>query len=306
MTTYPALDALDPFYPAGPPGPAEGKPGTGAAGGFPCPEDVTVSPVIATISSAGRASLSVQVPSSGRREWMPWGETEIVVDEWGEILLERPNVPDVVRAARNQARAVARAKQAVSDYMVVNQTTKMWTFTYAVKCFNFGQVVEDVHAFMVRWRSYEGGRPFPYVRVIEQHQDGSYHVHFAVREDHYTDFFALRRLWGHGRIRFDARRKSRDTSRRSVSRMASYLTKYLAKNFGDEVEAGRHRYEVGQGFQPGVVSRRFKSLPAARSWLLACNPGLREVWCSMEDPNWIHSFPVWSFESDYCVEVGSA
>ena len=241
--------------------------------------------------------MSLQRPASERPQWVRLGDSEVIVDEWGEILATRATRPDLERAEDNLRRAVRRAKQAVEDYVVFNGLTKMWTFTYAVKCFDRQEVVRDVHGFVKRWRAYEGGRPFPYVWVIEKHKDGSYHVHFAVRGDHYTDFFALKRLWGKGRIRFDAQRKSRDGSRRSLVRLARYLTKYLAKDFGDELDAGSHRYEVAQGFQPRTWTRRFATKVEAEAWVLEMAPGMREVWCSLDDPTWEHSFPVWSYRA---------
>lgn len=224
------------------------------------------------------------------------GDTEVVVDEWGEVFFERARVPDLERAARNRERSVKRARAAVRDYVVFNQTTKMWTFTYAKKCFSVSECRADVHDFVKRWRDFEG-RPFPYVYVIEPHQDGSFHVHFAVRQDHFTDFFVLRRLWGHGRIRFDKQRAARDGSRRSMLRLASYMTKYLAKTFGDEVVKGQHSYEVGEGFVPGRESKRFANFQAASEWLASMNSELRPAWFSGDDETWEHSWPCWTFEA---------
>ena len=289
---------------------------------FPCPEDVTVLPVIATVSEAGRASVAHFIPSSGGAEWFREGDSEFQVNEWGEVTRTRPYVCELDRARANHRRAVSRAKQKVQDFMVFNQTTKMWTFTYAKKCWSREQCVADLHEFVLKWRAYEHGRPFPYVWVIEQHEDGSFHVHFAVRADHYTDFFALRRLWGHGRIQFDKQRKGRDGSRRSLCRLSSYMTKYLVKGFDDGILGGgdldalmggdressavgpvrdalvhgSHRYEVAEGFQPGKVSRRFATHREAVAWMMELRPSLRFVWFSGDDENWPHAWPVWTFE----------
>ena len=231
-----------------------------------------------------------------RREWYALGETEVVVDEWGEILMERPRQPDADRLARNRERAVRRARRAVADYVVYNGLTKMWTFTYAEKCWDRDEAVRDVHDFVKRWRTYEG-RAFPYVWVLEQHDDGSWHAHFAVRQDHYTDFFALRRLWGKGRIRFDPRRRHRGESRDDMRRLANYLTKYLGKDFGDEVEFGRHRYEVAEGFQPGKVVRYFPSHAECVAWGSSIDRQLRKVWSSDRELDWDFPWDVWIYES---------
>jgi len=266
-----------------------------ALGSFPCPEDITGFPFVATYSEVGRLCIVRRPALSVNKQWYAMGITEVLVDEWGEILLERPREPDELRASRNRARAVQRAKRHISDYIVFNRLTKMWTFTYAVKNFSREQAVKDVHEFVKRWREYET-HAFPYAWVLEQHQDGSWHVHFAVQDSHFTDFFALRRLWGKGRIRFDKRRRERGESRQELQRLASYMSKYLGKDFGDEVPSGRHRYEVAEGFQPGTVRRYFKTYVEAAAWGMEGDSELAAKWWSGQDPDWDHVWQVWILE----------
>lgn len=240
--------------------------------------------------------MCYRVPSTGDSSWVAGdGGLEYRVNGWGEVMGTRDSMSAEDRVAQNRARAARRARRAVEDYVVVNECTKMWTLTYAVKCWDRSECVEDVHDFVRRWREFEG-RPFPYVYVIEEHQDGSFHVHFAVRHDHFTDFFVLRRLWGHGRVRFDKQRKGRDKSRRSKVRLASYMTKYLTKAFDDVSVSGQHSYEVGQGFQPGSEVRYFASFAEASEWVAQKNPRLDLVWFSGDHPDSGVPVPVWCFE----------
>ena len=271
-------------------------PAEGGARRFPCPKDTISSPYVARVVEAGRASVAYRVPSRGDSSWVAGeGGLEYRVDAWGEVLGSRVAVSEGDRVARNRERAARRARRAVEDYVVVNECTKMWTFTYAEKCWDRSQCVADVHEFVQRWRDFES-RPFPYVYVIEQHQDGSFHVHFAVRHDHFTDFFVLRRLWGHGRVRFDKQRKGRDSSRRSKARLASYMTKYLVKAFDDVAVRGQHSYEVGEGFQPSSEVRYFASFAEASEWVARMNPQLEMVWFSGDYPDSGVPIPCWCFE----------
>ena len=267
-----------------------------ALGGFPCPEDITVRPYVATYSEVGRGSLCRIPPLDPSLRWVNDGEFSWLVNSEGEVVYSRPCVADEERIERNRNRAERRAKRRVEDFMVHNEITKMWTLTYAEKCWSRTRCVADIHAFMIEWKKYEHGRAFPYVWVIEQHKDGSFHVHLGVRGDHHTDFFALKRLWGKGRIRFDAQRKSRDGSKRSIQRMAHYLTKYLTKTFDDARDSGTHRYEVAEGFQPGTETQHFATHLDAVAWLMQKNSQLRCVWFSGDNPKWDASWPCWCFE----------
>lgn len=215
--------------------------------------------------------------------WYSMGSTEVLIDEWGEIFMERARLPDLERSKRNLERSARRARRAIEDYMVSNCLSKMWTVTYARKCFSRSQAVSDIHDFVKRWRDYMG-RDFPYVWVLEKHKDGSWHAHFAVHSGLYTEKFALQRLWSHGIVRFDERHVV-NPGKRDMRRLARYLSKYISKEFTDDVDIGTHRYEVAQGYQPGKVTKRFSTLSEAVAFLMMYGD-YRKVWDSVLDPDW--------------------
>lgn len=109
--------------------------------------------------------------------------------------------------------------------------------------------------FILRVRQELGGAAFPYVVVPEFHKDG--HVHLHVLVDRFIPKPVLARLWGLGWVdvkRFTA--ENGQGARAAARRAAHYASKYVSKTF-DEAPGnlGRHRYEVGEGFQPLVVKR---------------------------------------------------
>ena len=212
------------------------------------------------------------------------GDTEVLIDEWGEIFMERVALPDLERARRNLERSVRRSRRAFEDYMVHNSLCKMWSFTYADKTWTRPQVVADVHRFIRSWREYQR-RDFPYVWILEPHKDGSWHVHMAVQLSLFTDKATLQKLWGHGIIQFDLP-KVKDPGRRDMRRLAGYLSKYISKDFADDIGAGTHRYEVAEGYQPERVTLRCASISQG-FLLLALYGDYRIVWDSSLDESWL-------------------
>jgi len=169
----------------------------------------------------------------------------------------------------------------------------MWTLTYASKKYSRAAVVEDVQRFFIEWEKYQG--KFPWVYVLEMHKDRSWHVHIAVQDSLFTDKLVLQKMWGHGLVQFDRRKVAVSSSKRDFRRLARYLTKYLGKDFEDEFEFGRHRYEVAQGFQPEKTVGRFESWELAKAWLVEQCPGVSLSWSFNEMPEWVGP-PVWVFE----------
>ena len=260
----------------------------GVSNSFPCPEDVSPLPGQAWIlcrSGDGRATVTRRFSPPRPGQWLNIGATDVRVDEWGEIHAEREAVPEEVRRASNRLRAQRRAKKAVEQYVVVNRLSKMWTLTYAQACHDRQRVVEEVGRFFEDWRSLEG-KPFPYLYVIEPHPGGhGWHVHIGVPGWLFTDFFALSKLWGRGRVRFDVS-KAGCLSKREYRRLSGYLSKYLSKSFALDLEPGTHRYECAQSFVPVRIVEHFSDYATAVHRLGELGFLTRPVWCSDLSPDW--------------------
>lgn len=269
-----------------------------ASGRFPCPSDVTRHPFVLTLlGQVGRASITHTTITDPFKFWYDMGETEVLIDEWGEIFFERARIPDDERARRNLARSLARSKRAIEDYIVANQLSKMWTLTCAEKVFSRSLMVEYVQVFFRKWEKYMG-RKFAWVWVLEQHKDKSWHCHIGVSNGLYTNKAHLQEMWGHGLVQFDPPKIwNKSNSKSELRRLATYLSKYMRKEFEDNIESGRHRYEVAQGFAPVKVTLRFESKQLAERWLAEmCDGEYSEVWNSFQDDDYPGP-PVWVYQS---------
>jgi hypothetical protein len=191
------------------------------------------------------------------------------------------------RKRANAARALRRAKGRVRRYVVANGLTRMLTLTYRPtpvgapsagvgvfqdatlmhrsggdgRCVVCGRpfgpegmraAMVDAAAFARRLRRFLGVASVPYVVVPEEHKDGHVHLHVAVKvaieqED-------LEALWGHGFVQAGRKVRAAGGARAAARKAGWYLVKYLLKAF-QEGAPERHRYEVGQGWQPAVVKR---------------------------------------------------
>jgi hypothetical protein len=96
----------------------------------------------------------------------------------------------------------------------------------------------------------------PYAVVPEYHEDGHVHVHCLV--DRFVAKDAIASVWSHGFVDVRRFKRANGGARAAARRAAAYACKYVAKTFdqerADELR-GRHRYEVGEGFQPTVIKR---------------------------------------------------
>ena len=219
--------------------------------------------------SAGEAGYSFQSSVRSRRMYVPPGSA--------------------ADPARARAEAARRARAKVRRYAASNLLDRFGTLTYAGEgCHDPGKARADVAAFMRGLRSELGGKPFPYVWVPEWHTSGhGLHLHFAVSK--YVKHSLIADVWGHGFISI-----KRITGKRhgappvEGARIAArYLSKYVAKTFDSEDLGGRHRYEVGQGFQPAAT--RFTGTSSGEVLDAACDvmrARPSRLWDSSQSEDW--------------------
>jgi len=201
------------------------------------------------------------------------------------------------RQAENLARANRRAVTETRRLAVRWMLTKMWTLTYKEAQWDKDKIKADMNDFFQRWRALEG-KPFPYIYVLELHPGGhGYHVHLLVPSWMFTDFFQLRRVWGHGRIRFDKTKRHHGDSRDDARRVVSYIVKYLTKGFDDDHVHGEHRYERAQEFAVTVKRRVFSTYREALEYLTNfAGEVYSVVWSDYELDAWAGP-PTWVFRS---------
>ena len=260
--------------------------------GFSCPKDVTGSHFLTCVYEGTGEAVGVFLSRSQGADIVTGEERELerlaqFCTPDGE-LVEGLVIEDALkRRAENLARSNRRAITECRRFVVANGLTKMWTFTFKEEHWDKAEVKRLMNDFFQRWRKLEG-KPFPYLYVLELHPGGhGYHVHVAVPGWMFTDFFQLRRVWGHGRIRFDKRKRETGGPRDASRRLALYLVKYITKGFEDSHEFGEHRYERAEDFPVVVTRRRFSTFKEMKDYLLYfASESFTIVWSDYEVDAW--------------------
>jgi hypothetical protein len=129
------------------------------------------------------------------------------------------------------------------------------------------------------------------VHTAEPHKDGvHWHGHMAIGR--YIPHKRLEALWGHGFVhlrKFTNRQSPGGGKGAAVRAAAGYVAKYVGKSYELEggAGAGRHRYEVAQGYQPVSVSIAATSLEGfvRRTWAEVKQP-VGIAWSSNDLDEW--------------------
>lgn len=168
------------------------------------------------------------------------------------------------RAARNRERSSRRAKTKVRRLCKAKGLTTMVTLTYRENMTDRARMARDFDVFVKRLRRVIPG--FQYVCVFERQKRGAYHAHIAVPRvlSHYVhkgvlvrSYDLLRSAWrsvvGMEGGNIDVSRSKRVG--RSAARLACYLSKYIAKEFDQAIEAGDSYRASGRALPQALVIR---------------------------------------------------
>jgi hypothetical protein len=190
---------------------------------------------------------------------------------------------------RARSEAVRRAKGKVRRYCAANGLNRLGTLTYAPPfCTDLAVLKSDVAVFFRNLREALGGDSFPYLWVPELHADGErFHVHFAAGR--FIKRGLIESAWGHGfvHIKLLGNLPVGSGAWGEARLAARYLSKYVGKAFEQAETFGRHRYEVGQGFQPQgqvVHGSSRDDVIAAASRVMGARPS--HLWTSDEVEDW--------------------
>ncbi|MCL2875461.1 MAG: hypothetical protein FWF12_04025 [Betaproteobacteria bacterium] len=238
---------------------------------------------------------------------------------WMYPRIEREEEDAEEKAQRNHARAVRRARQNIRWLCKTMQADRLFTLTYRENQTDRDQVRADFQKFLrlVRsgWRGTDGVPDWQYVAVLEKQERGAYHIHCAVKGYQRVKF--LRAAWykalggsgfesgsstpGNVDVTNPDRKRWGHTGREWKSnKLASYLTKYLAKTF-DSSTSEKKRYWHVRDLKSPVVQKHWlggASMPEAikSAWsMLDLSCGIT-VDCSM----WISS------QNDVCWIAGGS
>jgi len=166
---------------------------------------------------------------------------------------------DAARVATRRARTKSRR------YCAHNGLTRFGTLTHAgTGCWDPLELRVEMATFFRRIRA-EIGRPFPYIWVGEWHKSHGLHAHYAMGR--YVRRAAIEQAWRRGyiKIKLHGDLASGSSALAEARQTARYLSKYMTKSV-EEVAAGLHRYEVGQGFQPAGAVFRGRSSDEVLRW----------------------------------------
>jgi hypothetical protein len=162
-------------------------------------------------------------------------------------------------AAESEARAGRRARGKLRRYVVSNDCTRLVTLTCRDQTTDRALLLSRLQTFTKGLNRAAPG--VAWVWVIERHKSGALHAHLGLAG--FVHYRRLRRLWPHGHVWANLLRKGK--GRPSARAAAGYLAKYVSKD--PVADAGQHRYEVRQGFQPEAV--RLTAATFEDAWRIA-------------------------------------
>lgn len=164
----------------------------------------------------------------------------------------------------------------------------MWTLTFGDGGQrDLTQLRRQVERLVAKIAAEQNRGDFPYAYVVEHHKQNDtarLHVHMAVPFFFKHDRLTL--LWGHGHVWCSDMRKRGECARVGANRAASYLAKYVGKTF-EEVEFGRHRYEVAKGWKVTSYQVRRRDLDDGQRYAEGIFGGPPSyVWNSSDSEGW--------------------
>lgn len=184
-----------------------------------------------------------------------------------------PTLEEVLaRAKLNRERATRRARTMVRRLCKAKALTTLLTLTYRENMADRARMARDFDVFMKRLRRVVPG--IEYVCVFERQKRGAWHAHIAVPRvlSHYLvkghlvrSYDLLRSLW-RGVVGVD--NGNVDVSRnrrvgRSGAKLASYLSKYIGKEFGAGDRYANSYSASGRELPPAIVERVVTSSQSA-------------------------------------------
>lgn len=185
---------------------------------------------------------SAEMVATRKRSGRFRAKVELIDPETGEIFEPQPveRTTSEILAAREKS--FARTRTSIRRACQGMNASHMLTLTYRENMQDLKRGWTDLARFLRAVRDALGG--FDYVVVAETQKRGAWHFHLAVRGR--QDLALLRKHWTHGNL---------DVAHRpgGPAKLASYMSKYLAKSFWQRENTEGHRYRRSQGIVPRPV-----------------------------------------------------
>lgn len=193
--------------------------------------------------------------------------SDIALSDYQEAIANppTPSVRDLMESAQeNREKATRRARTKVRRLAKFKGLTTLLTLTYRENMTDRARCMHDLDNFLKRVRRVVAG--FEYIAVLETQKRGAWHVHLAVQkvQSHYLSkgvlvrsYDLLRSMWrgvvGSDNGNVDVSRNKKIS--RSAARLASYLSKYIGKNFHESVKHQNSYSSSGRDLPDAIVVR---------------------------------------------------
>ena len=235
-------------------------------------------PISRTAGALG--GLDTQTTSYRVRQWRysvcPAAGEATLVCAGGRQRQTRPVVAAEVSRERLISDSARRAARVVRQYTVANKLCALVTLTYSLRRYDSATSSSDLRKF-IRKLQQELARTFPYCAVVEQDpKTSTFHIHLLVRPE-------IARLakdrWSHGHADV-----SQDGQFHSLRAAAAYISKQFREQYG----SGAHRYHLGRGFVPEVLTGSSDDSDEARAAAISIMGGElpQSEWDSREQSDW--------------------
>jgi hypothetical protein len=185
-----------------------------------------------------------------------------VAGEWVPYVPSKRELEE--NAAANRVRATRRARTKVRRLCKAKGLTTLLTLTYRENMCDRQRMARDFDVFVKRVKRVIPD--FEYVCAFETQKRGAWHAHLAVRRvlSHYVSraklvrsYDLLRSMWrgvvGSDNGNVDVSRNKR--VQRSAARLATYLSKYIGKSFGDAMKHQNSYSASGRALPDAVLQR---------------------------------------------------
>lgn len=176
------------------------------------------------------------------KSWVKCGEQGIK----REII--KKGCAELENKIKNKKRSAVRASSMIRSLIIMNRLSYFWTLTYSMPEEDANKVNKDFNLFVKRLKYKLGDDELKYIAVKEIQEKRAektgfkvWHFHMAL--DRFIDFDLMEKVWGNGFVlvkKFEFKDEQEELE--NLVKQASYMAKYIKKDFDKYHEEGNKRY----------------------------------------------------------------
>ena len=153
--------------------------------------------------------------------------------------------------------SISRSKSRVYEIAYCNEWDWFFTGTLSPKLVNYRYdldlFIKDLGKFINNYNSRNPDYKVKYLLIPEQHDDGAWHIHGLISGINPKDIFINENgyySWKQYHNKFGYMSFSRI---KSLTRVSGYITKYISKFLGTEIQYNKHCYYCSKGLKRADV-----------------------------------------------------